>query len=249
MTSSASQGLGHQGSGKTGGVRFAVDTGGTFTDLIVAWADGRTTMHKAPTTPSNPAEGILEAFGLAAREAGMELGALLGRGGLLVHGTTHPINAILTGSSARNRLPHDEGTCRHAGVPRGAGGRSRSTSRSPTPSPTYPRRSPSSWTSASSRMGRVLRGARRGRRPRHTRAHAKPGRGGGSRSASCGASPTQRTSYVSASSSRRCCPACPTRSRTSLTRRSASIAARWRHASMPLCARPSAPTWRRSTTG
>ena len=41
-------------------MRFAVDTGGTFTDLVVESDDGGLRMYKAPTTPSDPVAGVLE---------------------------------------------------------------------------------------------------------------------------------------------------------------------------------------------
>ena len=50
-------------------MRFAVDTGGTFTDLLVEDDDGRLHMYKAPTTPADPVDGVLAAFGLAAADA------------------------------------------------------------------------------------------------------------------------------------------------------------------------------------
>ncbi|MGO4831501.1 hydantoinase/oxoprolinase family protein, partial [Rhizobiaceae sp. 2RAB30] len=82
-------------------MRFAIDTGGTFTDLLVEDDEGRLQMFKAPTTPSDPIRGVLDALGLAAGSRGMELRELLSRGTALVYGTTHPINAIITGKAAR----------------------------------------------------------------------------------------------------------------------------------------------------
>ena len=40
-------------------MRFACDTGGTFTDLIVEDSDGTLSMYKAPTTPEDPILGVL----------------------------------------------------------------------------------------------------------------------------------------------------------------------------------------------
>jgi N-methylhydantoinase A len=84
-----------------GWLRFAVDTGGTFTDLIVAEGDGRLAMHKASTTPADPASGVLDVMRVAADATGLPLRDYLGRGEVLVHGTTHAINAIVTGRTAR----------------------------------------------------------------------------------------------------------------------------------------------------
>ena len=41
-------------------MRFACDTGGTFTDLIVEDSDGALSMYKAQTTPEDPVLGVLE---------------------------------------------------------------------------------------------------------------------------------------------------------------------------------------------
>ncbi|MBO6785153.1 MAG: hydantoinase/oxoprolinase family protein, partial [Alphaproteobacteria bacterium] len=82
-------------------MRFACDTGGTFTDLIVEDDDGSLTMYKASTTPSDPVKGVLDALTLAADDRDMALGDLLARGDMLIHGTTHAINAIITGNTAK----------------------------------------------------------------------------------------------------------------------------------------------------
>lgn len=82
-------------------MRFACDTGGTFTDLIVEDDDGALTMYKASTTPSDPVKGVLDALALAAADRDISLEELLGRGDMLIHGTTHAINAIITGNTAR----------------------------------------------------------------------------------------------------------------------------------------------------
>jgi len=84
-----------------GGLRFAVDTGGTFTDLIVGEPDGGVRIYKASTTPSDPATGVLAALSIAAEDAGESLAAYLGRAEMMVHGTTHAINAIVTGRTAK----------------------------------------------------------------------------------------------------------------------------------------------------
>lgn len=82
-------------------MRFACDTGGTFTDLIVEDDRGRLSMYKSSTTPDDPVKGILDAITLCADDFGMSTRALLGKGSMLIHGTTHAINAIVTGTTAR----------------------------------------------------------------------------------------------------------------------------------------------------
>jgi N-methylhydantoinase A len=81
-------------------MRFAVDTGGTFTDLLVEDED-RIHVYKTPTTPEDPVAGVLAAFDLAAADRGIEARSLLARGDLLIHGTTIATNAVLTGRTAK----------------------------------------------------------------------------------------------------------------------------------------------------
>ncbi|MGI9380787.1 MAG: hydantoinase/oxoprolinase family protein [Methyloligellaceae bacterium] len=82
-------------------MRFACDTGGTFTDLIVEDDEGRLTMYKTPTVPSDPVVGVLDALQAAADDRNIALTDLLARGEILIHGTTHAINAIITGNTAK----------------------------------------------------------------------------------------------------------------------------------------------------
>jgi len=81
-------------------MRFACDTGGTFTDLIVEDDRGGLHMYKAATTPDDPVKGVLDALTLAAADMDLSLGDLLARADMLIHGTTHAINAIITGNTA-----------------------------------------------------------------------------------------------------------------------------------------------------
>ena len=81
-------------------LRLACDTGGTFTDLVVEDADGLR-IYKTPTTPDDPAAGVLNAIALAARDRGLTGADFLARGSMFIHGTTRAINAILTGQTAR----------------------------------------------------------------------------------------------------------------------------------------------------
>jgi N-methylhydantoinase A len=90
-------------------MRFAVDTGGTFTDLLVEDDDGRLNMFKAPTTPDDPVRGVLDSLSRAADHFGIPLGTMLGRGNLFIHGTTHAINAIVTGNTAKTAFLTTEG--------------------------------------------------------------------------------------------------------------------------------------------
>lgn len=82
-------------------MRFACDTGGTFTDLIVEDDQGGLHMYKAATTPADPVKGVLDALALAAADMDQSLADLLAQGDMLIHGTTHAINAIITGNTAK----------------------------------------------------------------------------------------------------------------------------------------------------
>ena len=82
-------------------MRFACDTGGTFTDLIVEDDQGGLHMYKASTTPTDPVKGVLDALALAAVDMDLSLADLLAQGDMLIHGTTHAINAIITGNTAK----------------------------------------------------------------------------------------------------------------------------------------------------
>jgi N-methylhydantoinase A len=82
-------------------MRFAVDTGGTFTDLVLEDDKGVLHMFKAPTTPDDPVRGILDVLETAADGLSTNTEDLLARGDLFVHGTTHTTNAIVTGKTAK----------------------------------------------------------------------------------------------------------------------------------------------------
>ena len=82
-------------------MRFGVDTGGTFTDVVVEDDAGELHMFKSPTTPDNPIQGVLDALAVAAAALNNALPELLGRGEMFIYGTTHAINAIITGNTAR----------------------------------------------------------------------------------------------------------------------------------------------------
>ena len=82
-------------------MRLAVDTGGTFTDLVVESRDGTLQLFKSPTTPSHPVQGIKACLDLAASAMGTDRAALLGAAEMFTHATTRGINAILTGTTAR----------------------------------------------------------------------------------------------------------------------------------------------------
>lgn len=82
-------------------MRLAIDTGGTFTDLLIEDEDGGLHLFKSPTTPAHPIDGVLAAVSLAASAFGSTPAALLGRTSHLTYATTYAINALITGTTAR----------------------------------------------------------------------------------------------------------------------------------------------------
>src|ERR1700730_2341706 len=89
---------------KRGIMRFAVDTGGTFTDLVVEEEDGSLRLFKAETTPQDPIVGVLDSLQIAANAYGVPRSALMARGTMFIHGTTRAINAIVTRTTAKTAL-------------------------------------------------------------------------------------------------------------------------------------------------
>jgi N-methylhydantoinase A len=88
---------------------IGIDVGGTFTDIVVSAADGRTTTAKAATTPQDQSDGVLAGVALAAQALGLDTAALLSETTRIVHGTTVGTNALLEGKAARVGLLTTEG--------------------------------------------------------------------------------------------------------------------------------------------
>ena len=88
------------------GYRVGVDVGGTFTDFVLAGGEGAGTasgmlvFHKEASTTQEPARGVAEGLSALLRKAGVEPGSI----GLVVHGTTLALNAILQRKGARVAL-------------------------------------------------------------------------------------------------------------------------------------------------
>ncbi len=85
-------------------LRFAVDTGGTFTDLVVAGGPEGLRFYKRPTTREDPIAGVLNVVGAAADDFGCSKAELLAQGDLFIFGTTRATNAVVTGDAARTAL-------------------------------------------------------------------------------------------------------------------------------------------------
>ena len=87
-------------------VRIAIDTGGTFTDLVLSDPDtGRLVFHKVPSTPADPSRALVDGVkGLVAR-AGVANAQIL----FLIHGTTVATNTILQRRGAHTAFITTEG--------------------------------------------------------------------------------------------------------------------------------------------
>lgn len=81
--------------------RVSVDTGGTFTDVVVSDDKGTFTIGKALTTPDRIFSGMQAAISSAAAELGLTITELLTDTSLLIYGTTRATNAIVTKTVAK----------------------------------------------------------------------------------------------------------------------------------------------------
>jgi N-methylhydantoinase A len=80
---------------------IGVDVGGTFTDLVYGDLDsGRIAIHKVPTTPEDPARGVIDGIRALAAAAGVALADI----DFVFHGTTTATNAVLEHKGARTGM-------------------------------------------------------------------------------------------------------------------------------------------------
>jgi N-methylhydantoinase A len=89
--------------------RIGVDVGGTFTDLVLADDKGALFTFKAPTNPSNPAQGVMAAVAMAAQGLGLSVEDVLCGCRVFVHGSTIATNTILERKGAVVGLLTTEG--------------------------------------------------------------------------------------------------------------------------------------------
>ncbi|MEC7490597.1 MAG: hydantoinase/oxoprolinase family protein [Pseudomonadota bacterium] len=89
-----------------GGYAFAVDIGGTFTDIVLRHEDGRTWVDKTLTTYDDLLDGFFAAVDSAMTKAGAEASDV---DDVIVHATTVVTNAVLTRSGLPTALLVTEG--------------------------------------------------------------------------------------------------------------------------------------------
>lgn len=83
------------------GFLAGVDIGGTFTDCVVVSDSGEVITSKAPSSPPNYTEGVVEGLTLAAQKIGLTLPELCSRLRLVTHGTTVGTNALVQHRGAK----------------------------------------------------------------------------------------------------------------------------------------------------
>ena len=82
--------------------RISVDTGGTFTDVVVADARGIRSIGKALTTPQRIFDGMRAAIEVAAEEMRPSRSRRCSKQSeMLIYGTTRATNAVVTKSTAK----------------------------------------------------------------------------------------------------------------------------------------------------
>jgi N-methylhydantoinase A len=83
---------------------IGIDTGGTFTDGVVIDQDGRTITSKAPTTPMEMSEGVLQVLDQLAEDMGLTTETLLEKTRQFAFGTTFATNALVSRQGVKTGL-------------------------------------------------------------------------------------------------------------------------------------------------
>ncbi len=83
---------------------IAVDSGGTFCDCVILDDAGAVLRAKAPSTPPDYDQGVLDAVAEGARRLGRPLAELLAKTVLFAHGTTVATNTLIQRTGARAAL-------------------------------------------------------------------------------------------------------------------------------------------------
>ncbi len=83
------------------GYIVGVDIGGTFTDAFGCDETGRAWSAKSPSTPTDYAQGMVNAVEELAGVVGVSLEQLLSQTEVICHGTTSTLNALVTGNVAK----------------------------------------------------------------------------------------------------------------------------------------------------
>jgi N-methylhydantoinase A len=77
------------------GYRIGIDTGGTFTDLVLVDPGGSVELFKTPSTPDDPPAAIRTGIELISDHLGRTVHEFLGDCEMIIHGTTVALNALI----------------------------------------------------------------------------------------------------------------------------------------------------------
>lgn len=89
--------------------KIGIDVGGTFTDFLLASANGDTRIYKVLSTPEDPSIGLMRGLEEMAQELKLSLKEFIKNVGTIVHGTTVTTNAVLTYRGAKTGLLTTQG--------------------------------------------------------------------------------------------------------------------------------------------
>ena len=89
--------------------RIGIDSGGTFTDLLVIDESGRRYLHKIMSTPDDPARAVVHGLAEVAASTGIDRRRFFGCIDTIVHGTTVSTNCLITRTGAIAGLLCTEG--------------------------------------------------------------------------------------------------------------------------------------------
>ena len=84
--------------------KIGIDVGGTFTDFLLTFQDGVSTIYKVLSTPEDPSDGLLNGLSEMAAAQKLPLREFIKKVTTIVHGTTVTTNAVLTRKGARTGL-------------------------------------------------------------------------------------------------------------------------------------------------
>src|ERR1700759_1341352 len=77
---------------------IGVDVGGTFTDAVLDDDSGNLVAAKAPSTPPDYSQGVMDVLEALAENLGVPLAEMLADTHHIAHGTTSSLNALVTGN-------------------------------------------------------------------------------------------------------------------------------------------------------
>jgi N-methylhydantoinase A len=77
---------------------IGVDVGGTFTDGVLHDDDGAVVAGKAPSTPPDYSQGVMDVLAVLAEQIGETVEEMLAKTQHIAHGTTSSMNALVTGN-------------------------------------------------------------------------------------------------------------------------------------------------------